>query len=58
MLMSAGLSAAPPDAHEDVLTRVDWVSSRAGGNGAVRDLCDLLLLGRGLYESALQEALK
>lgn len=58
MLMSAGLSAAPPDAHEDVLTRVDWVSSRAGGNGAVRDLCDLLMLGRGLYESALQEALK
>jgi 3-deoxy-D-manno-octulosonate 8-phosphate phosphatase (KDO 8-P phosphatase) len=58
MLMPAGLSAAPPGAHTEVLTRVDWVSSRAAGHGAVRDLCDLLLRAIGVYEAALQEALK
>ena len=58
MLMTAGLSAAPPGAHTEVLTRVDWVSSRAAGHGAVRDLCDLLLRASGVYESALQEALR
>ena len=58
MLIHAGLSAAPPDAHTEVLTRVDWVSLRAGGHGAVRDLCDLLLQASGVYVSALQEALK
>ncbi len=58
MLMTAGLSAAPPGAHTEVLTRVDWVSSRVAGHGAVRDLCDLLLRASGVYESALQEALR
>ena len=58
MLMTAGLSAAPPGAQTEVLTRVDWVSSRVAGHGAVRDLCDLLLRASGVYESALQEALR
>jgi 3-deoxy-D-manno-octulosonate 8-phosphate phosphatase (KDO 8-P phosphatase) len=58
MLMPAGLSAAPPGAHTEVLTRVDWVTSRGAGHGAVRDVCDLLLRARGRYASALQEALK
>jgi 3-deoxy-D-manno-octulosonate 8-phosphate phosphatase (KDO 8-P phosphatase) len=58
ILMTAGLSAAPPGAHTEVLTRVHWVSSRAAGHGAVRDLCDLLLRASGVYASALQEALR
>ena len=58
MLMPAGFSAAPPDAHTEILSRVDWVSRRAAGHGAVRDLCDLLLRARGVYESALQKALQ
>jgi 3-deoxy-D-manno-octulosonate 8-phosphate phosphatase (KDO 8-P phosphatase) len=58
MLMPAGLSAAPPGAHTEVLTRVDWVTSRGAGHGAVRDVCDLLLRASGRYAFALQEALK
>jgi 3-deoxy-D-manno-octulosonate 8-phosphate phosphatase (KDO 8-P phosphatase) len=58
MLMPAGLSAAPPQAHAEILSRVDWVARRGGGRGAVRDVCDLLLHACGAYESALQEALK
>ena len=58
ILLPAGLSAAPPQAHAEILSRVDWVARRAGGHGAVRDVCDLLLHACGAYESALQEALK
>lgn len=58
MLMPAGFSAAPPDAHAEIVSRVDWVSRRAAGHGAVRDLCDLLLRASGVYESALQKALQ
>jgi 3-deoxy-D-manno-octulosonate 8-phosphate phosphatase (KDO 8-P phosphatase) len=58
MLLPAGFSAAPPAAHTEVLSRVDWVTLRPAGHGAVRDVCDLLLRASGVYASALQEALK
>jgi 3-deoxy-D-manno-octulosonate 8-phosphate phosphatase (KDO 8-P phosphatase) len=58
MLLPAGFSAAPPAAHTEVLSRVDWVTLRPAGHGAVRDVCDLLLHASGVYASALQEALK
>jgi 3-deoxy-D-manno-octulosonate 8-phosphate phosphatase (KDO 8-P phosphatase) len=46
MLERAGLSIAVADAHSDVLRAVDWVTSRPGGRGAVREVCDLVLSGR------------
>jgi 3-deoxy-D-manno-octulosonate 8-phosphate phosphatase (KDO 8-P phosphatase) len=46
MLERAGLSIAVADAHADVLRAVDWITSRPGGRGAVREVCDLLLSGR------------
>jgi YrbI family 3-deoxy-D-manno-octulosonate 8-phosphate phosphatase len=39
----AGFSVAVADAHPLVLSQADWVLSRRGGDGAVRELCDLLL---------------
>ena len=39
----AGLSACPSDAHPQVMAAVDWVLTRPGGNGALRQLCDALL---------------
>ena len=46
MLERAGLSIAVADAHADVLRAVHWVTSRPGGRGAVREVCDILLSGR------------
>jgi 3-deoxy-D-manno-octulosonate 8-phosphate phosphatase (KDO 8-P phosphatase) len=57
MLLPAAFSCAPPQAHAEVLSRVDWVTSKAAGHGAVRELCDLLLQAGGAYEEALKEAL-
>jgi len=38
-----GFAACPSDAHDRARAVADLVLSRAGGHGAVRELCDLLL---------------
>jgi 3-deoxy-D-manno-octulosonate 8-phosphate phosphatase (KDO 8-P phosphatase) len=47
LLRKVGLSAAPADAYPEVLPEVRFVSRHAGGRGAVRELCDLILTARG-----------
>ena len=56
LIRRCAFSAAPPDSHEEVLARVDYVSTRAGGQGAVREFCDLLLMASGRYADFLREA--
>jgi 3-deoxy-D-manno-octulosonate 8-phosphate phosphatase (KDO 8-P phosphatase) len=43
VLHRAGLSAAPADAVDDVRSRVHWVSRANGGQGAARELIELIL---------------
>jgi len=43
VLKRAGLSAAPANAVDEVRSRVDFVSNRPGGDGAVRELVELIL---------------
>jgi 3-deoxy-D-manno-octulosonate 8-phosphate phosphatase (KDO 8-P phosphatase) len=43
----AGLSACPADAEPEVVEAVDFVSTRPGGRGAVRDFIRMLLGARG-----------
>ncbi len=45
-----GFSAAPADAEEMVRRSVDYVARRPGGRGAVREVCELILRGRGLWD--------
>jgi 3-deoxy-D-manno-octulosonate 8-phosphate phosphatase (KDO 8-P phosphatase) len=47
VLMSAGLSIAPANACLSVLKKVDWVTTRAGGDAAVREVCELILKAQG-----------
>ncbi len=52
-LMSAvGLAAAVADAHPLVLSAAHWVAAAAGGCGAVRELCDAILLARADAQAA------
>ena len=46
MLQAAGLAIAVADAHGDALAHADLVTTRAGGHGAVREVCDWLLDAR------------
>jgi 3-deoxy-D-manno-octulosonate 8-phosphate phosphatase (KDO 8-P phosphatase) len=43
ILAAAGLGVAVADAHADALAAADLVTARAGGHGAVREVCDWLL---------------
>jgi len=47
LLKRVGLSAAVADGHEEVMENVHWISSKNGGNTAVRELIDLILAAQG-----------
>jgi 3-deoxy-D-manno-octulosonate 8-phosphate phosphatase (KDO 8-P phosphatase) len=57
VLRRSALSAAPPGAHTEVLAQVHHVTRAAGGMGAAREFCDLLLVASGQYAKLLNEAL-
>lgn len=46
IMATAGLGITVADAHPMVLAAADWVTRAAGGRGAVREACDLLLAAR------------
>ncbi len=46
VMEKVGLSVAVADAHPLLLPRADYVTRIAGGRGAVREVCDLLLWRR------------
>jgi len=46
-----GFSATVADASDDIKPYVDLVTSRPGGRGAVREICDLLLKQSSLWTS-------
>ncbi len=52
-LTRVGLAIAPANAHAWVLERVHWTTRRAGGHGAVREACDLLVAAHGRAATAL-----
>lgn len=57
LLAHAAFSAAPPHAHAEVRARAMHVTQAAGGAGAVRELCDLLLQACGRYADLLRGSL-
>jgi len=46
-MQRAGFAATVPGAPDYVAQAAHWVSTRAGGNGAVRECCDLILAAQG-----------
>lgn len=46
VLERVGLSVSVPNAHPEVIKKVDWVTRKEGGRGAVRELTDLLFIAR------------
>jgi 3-deoxy-D-manno-octulosonate 8-phosphate phosphatase (KDO 8-P phosphatase) len=42
-------AAAPADALNEARSAAHYVTSLAGGRGAVREVCDMILKGRGLW---------
>ena len=46
ILAASGLGIAVADAHQDALDAAELVTTRAGGHGAVREVCDWLIAAR------------
>ena len=53
-----GVSFAVNNAHPEVIDRVDIVTRNAGGDGAVREVCDIILKATGSYTPILESYLK
>ena len=53
VLTRVGLAASVPGAHAEVRARAHYVTQTAGGHGAAREVCDLILRAQGRYEAAL-----
>lgn len=53
ILRACGFSATVANAHDEVFARVDYVATRSGGRGAVREVCDLILRAQGKWDAAM-----
>ncbi|AAV81243.1 3-deoxy-manno-octulosonate-8-phosphatase KdsC [Idiomarina loihiensis] len=47
LIKAAGLGIAVQDAHASVQQQADYISRCHGGHGAVREVCDLIMLSQG-----------
>jgi 3-deoxy-D-manno-octulosonate 8-phosphate phosphatase (KDO 8-P phosphatase) len=57
VMQRCGFTAAPANGHPEVRARAHWVASLNGGEGAVREMCDMLLAAQHRYDALLQAAL-
>jgi 3-deoxy-D-manno-octulosonate 8-phosphate phosphatase (KDO 8-P phosphatase) len=57
LMRKVGLSIAVADAHEMLLQDADMVTAAKGGAGAVREVCEAILKGRGVWEKTLERLL-
>ena len=53
LLLRCGFSATVADAVEEVRTRVDYVTRAPGGEGAVREIVEMILKNAGLWDQIL-----
>jgi 3-deoxy-D-manno-octulosonate 8-phosphate phosphatase (KDO 8-P phosphatase) len=54
LFAQAAFACAPPNAHAEVLAAAHHVTAARGGEGAVRECCDLLLTACGRYAALLE----
>ena len=49
LIKRCGLGIAVPNGADFVKQHADWCTTRAGGAGAVRDVCELIFQAKGIY---------
>ncbi len=57
IMCRVGLAVAVQDAHELVKRHAHWLTASAGGRGAGRDVCELIMEAQGNLEAALAQYL-
>jgi 3-deoxy-D-manno-octulosonate 8-phosphate phosphatase (KDO 8-P phosphatase) len=57
VLLRAGLAVSVADAEDRVKEQVHWITNRNGGDGAVREICNLILAAQNKEQIILDEIL-
>ncbi|PIJ51047.1 3-deoxy-D-manno-octulosonate 8-phosphate phosphatase [Erwinia sp. OLTSP20] len=52
VMAQVGLSVTVADAHPAMLPRADYITHLAGGRGAVREICDVILIAQDKFDEA------
>jgi 3-deoxy-D-manno-octulosonate 8-phosphate phosphatase (KDO 8-P phosphatase) len=55
VLKKVGFSAAVPDAVPEVKEIVDYLTDKSGGEGAVREICELLLKAQNKWKKVTEK---
>ena len=55
LLRRAAFACAPPQAHAEARAAAHHITGAAGGAGAAREFCDLLLVAGGHYRRLLDQ---
>lgn len=55
LLKKVGLAIAVADAHELVCQHADIVTETIGGRGAVREVCEMILKSRGIWQKLMRQ---
>jgi 3-deoxy-D-manno-octulosonate 8-phosphate phosphatase (KDO 8-P phosphatase) len=58
VMTRVGLAVATADAHEVVVDMAHWQTPNAGGRGAARDVCELIMKAQGSFDRLLQRYTK
>ncbi len=58
LMIRVGLAIAVADANFAVTQRAHWRTSLPGGQGAVREVCDLIMQAQGTFDEVLNTYLK
>lgn len=53
VMVRAGIAIAVADAHPEVIERAHYVTKAKGGEGAVREVIDLILKAKGLWDEII-----
>jgi 3-deoxy-D-manno-octulosonate 8-phosphate phosphatase (KDO 8-P phosphatase) len=56
VMSRCAFACAPVNAHREVVAMADYVTRARGGEGAVREVCDLLMVAGGKYARLLQDS--
>ncbi len=54
VMCCVGLALAPANAHFSVSERAHWLSKARGGEGAVREACDLIMTAQNTFDTILK----
>lgn len=57
IMLRVGLAIAVADAHHLVCKHAHWQTPHAGGEGAARDICELIMEARGTLNTQMQQYL-